>query len=798
MVQLKQCAVVLATSLVCSTSAGENPSQSANEQVVDNRLRSLYVDEDDAEPTYTDDNYDDYYNDNDGADVDRYDDGGGSVFDIDDDKWSRSYDDEWDRCYTPKRDDDNWLRVPKSGKTKGGKTKGGYYSSKGGKTKGSKYYGDYGWLDDKTSTNTWSPDYDDWAGDPKWEPDYDDWKQVPKWEPSNDDWSPSGYVNDLDPWETPYWPGVKSGKTKGSSKGSKTKGDPFAQSKGSKTRGDPFAQPIGYYDDWVPDYWRPASQSKGGKTRLFSPVSYSKGGKTKGRALRENLRQDAGDWHDDLPVPANNGDDGWHDDGWHDDRMVNGNGCYCPESGKSGKTKGGNYYEDYSFYSKGGKTKGRMLKEGRKLGCNCDADGRHSPDDHDDRWRATDDGWHSPAPTICETSTPTRTPPPTTCSESRVWYRSNNIRITCTNGDDFDDAKTVYDSLIGCCHNDFGSLDFRECKSFSEDVCIPNIETPEPTLFPTTEMPTDEIETPEPTQFPTTEMPTTASPTTCEQRKWYSRGGFNQAKTCTNGYDSNEGDNFYHSLTACCRREFPNVSPKFCKSFAEDVCIEPLITPNPTTPSPTTPSPTTPYPTPDPTPDPTPKPTRQPTPSPTTCEEREWYYTSNNICTNFGNPPTSSYPSKRKCCMANTETDTYEEIQVGALGGTYFPKPSTCVYYDFCIPFIPPSPPTGAPTFGSTPTVSKETTGPPTLAIVRHHEEISEGGSNDLAFQTVHQHTTTECVEKHSQAWSPGQQSMVKVCVYVCSSTTTVTDGGGNIIRVDENEHTIDCPEQEE
>ncbi|EJK76667.1 hypothetical protein THAOC_01562 [Thalassiosira oceanica] len=729
MVQLKQCAVVLATSLVCSTSAGENPSQSANEQVVDNRLRSLYVDEDDAEPTYTDDNYDDYYNDNDGADVDRYDDGGGSVFDIDDDKWSRSYDDEWDRCYTPKRDDDNWLRVPKSGKTKGGKTKGGYYSSKGGKTKGSKYYGDYGWLDDKTSTNTWSPDYDDWAGDPKWEPDYDDWKQVPKWEPSNDDWSPSGYVNDLDPWETPYWPGVKSGKTKGSSKGSKTKGDPFAQSKGSKTRGDPFAQPIGYYDDWVPDYWRPASQSKGGKTRLFSPVSYSKGGKTKGRALRENLRQDAGDWHDDLPVPANNGDDGWHDDGWHDDRMVlTATAATAPSRESRGRPREAIITKTTLFIPRAAR-------------------------------------------------------PRDACSRKAA---SSDATVT------------VYDSLIGCCHNDFGSLDFRECKSFSEDVCIPNIETPEPTLFPTTEMPTDEIETPEPTQFPTTEMPTTASPTTCEQRKWYSRGGFNQAKTCTNGYDSNEGDNFYHSLTACCRREFPNVSPKFCKSFAEDVCIEPLITPNPTTPSPTTPSPTTPYPTPDPTPDPTPKPTRQPTPSPTTCEEREWYYTSNNICTNFGNPPTSSYPSKRKCCMANTETDTYEEIQVGALGGTYFPKPSTCVYYDFCIPFIPPSPPTGAPTFGSTPTVSKETTGPPTLAIVRHHEEISEGGSNDLAFQTVHQHTTTECVEKHSQAWSPGQQSMVKVCVYVCSSTTTVTDGGGNIIRVDENEHTIDCPEQEE
>ena len=85
---------------------------------------------------------------------------------------------------------------------------------------------------------------------------------------------------------------------------------------------------------------------------LFGPVSASKGGKTKARALREYLPQDDDNWHDDRPLPANNGDDGWHDDGWHDDS------CYCP------------YYDVYT--SKGGKTKGRKLKKGgRKLGCNC-------------------------------------------------------------------------------------------------------------------------------------------------------------------------------------------------------------------------------------------------------------------------------------------------------------------------------------------------------------------------------------------------------------------------------------------
>ena len=147
--------------------------------------------------------------------------------------------------------------------------------------------------------------------------------------------------------------------------------------------------------------------------------------------------------------------------------------------------------------------------------------------------------------------------------------------------------------------------------------------------------------------------------------------------------------------------------------------------------------------------------------------------------------------------MANTETDTYEEIQEGGLGGAYFPKPSTCVYYDFCIPFIP-NPPTGSPTFGSTPTVSKEATAPPTLTSIRRYEELSEGGSNDLAFQTLHKYTTTECVENNSQAWSPGEQSMVRVCVYVCTSTTTIKDGDGNIVSVDERTSNDDCPERAE
>ena len=257
-----------------------------------------------------------------------------------------------------------------------------------------------------------------------------------------------------------------------------------------------------------------------------------------------------------------------------------------------------------------------------------DDDGWHSPKYHDDKWRVTDDGWHSttsPAPTICDDIPP---PIPKRCEDDRYWYRSECNGNTCTNGDDSDDAKAVYDSLVGCCHNEFRTMDFGECEYHSEDVCCEervfwwnegagmctnDYQGDEPPIWESTygslymcclqnqdwpdcnhedicEPPA--IETPEPTLFPTTEMPTTASPTTCEQRKWYSRGGFNQAKTCTNGYDSNESDDLYNSLTACCRGEFPNVSASFCKSFAEDVCIEPVITLSPT-------------------PNPTPKPTKQ-------------------------------------------------------------------------------------------------------------------------------------------------------------------------------------------
>ena len=75
--------------------------------------------------------------------------------------------------------------------------------------------------------------------------------------------------------------------------------------------------------------------------------------------------------------------------------------------------------------------------------------------------------------------------------------------------------------------------------------------------------------------------------------------------------------------------------------------------------------------------------------------------------------------------------DTVGECCTDAFGGV-----QNCNYVDVCVPTGVPSPnptqvevletpepttymPSPAPTFGSTPTVSKETTGPPTMAAVR-------------------------------------------------------------------------------
>ena len=63
-------------------------------------------------------------------------------------------------------------------------------------------------------------------------------------------------------------------------------------------------------------------------------------------------------------------------------------------------------------------------------------------------------------------------------------------------------------------------------------------------------------------------------------------------------------------------------------------------------------------------------------------------------------------------------------------------------------------------------TVSKETTGPPTLL-----REESRAGSSFT------EDVSTDCVEHTDKVWSTESNSMVDVCVYVCTVTTTIYEG---------------------
>eukprot|EP00571_Detonula_confervacea_P014806 CAMPEP_0172300942 /NCGR_PEP_ID=MMETSP1058-20130122/2936_1 /TAXON_ID=83371 /ORGANISM="Detonula confervacea, Strain CCMP 353" /LENGTH=145 /DNA_ID=CAMNT_0013010901 /DNA_START=45 /DNA_END=485 /DNA_ORIENTATION=- len=132
-------------------------------------------------------------------------------------------------------------------------------------------------------------------------------------------------------------------------------------------------------------------------------------------------------------------------------------------------------------------------------------------------------------------------------------------------------------------------------------------------------------------------------------------------------------------------------------------------------------------PTEDPSRNPTKKPTTNPTANPitlapTSCEGRKWYILiSGDIpkqCTNgYDVPPgvddMTYFDTMSECCVGMFDDDK-------------------CVYNDVCAPTSSPSDsPTTTPTFGTTPTVSKETTGPPTILPNRTRPGEGEGEGND-------------------------------------------------------------------
>ncbi len=195
------------------------------------------------------------------------------------------------------------------------------------------------------------------------------------------------------------------------------------------------------------------------------------------------------------------------------------------------------------------------------------------------------------------------------------------------------------------------------------------------------------------------------------------------------------------------------------KSMAPSICAPTL--------APMTPATMSPAPTPTPTPAPTPAPTLAPTPAPTpaptapvetvtfaptTCLDRKWYF-SDGICTN-GNDEDGSYSNLQSCCEEAQPGEECEFKDVCCMmrkwyfadgkctngfappeGGVFSSLvecceaeqtiEKICTFDDVCVPeesttpapsvIFTPQPSTDSPTFGSTPTVSKEVTGPPTI-----------------------------------------------------------------------------------
>jgi len=138
--------------------------------------------------------------------------------------------------------------------------------------------------------------------------------------------------------------------------------------------------------------------------------------------------------------------------------------------------------------------------------------------------------------------------------------------------------------------------------------------------------------------------------------------------------------------------------------------------------------------------------------APTTCLERKWYV-SDGICTN-GNDEDGSYSNLQSCCeeaqpgeecefkdvccmmrkwyfadgkctngFAPPEGDVFSSLVECCEAEQTIEK--ICTFDDVCVPeesttpapsvIFTPQPSTDSPTFGSTPTVSKEVTGPPTI-----------------------------------------------------------------------------------
>ena len=85
--------------------------------------------------------------------------------------------------------------------------------------------------------------------------------------------------------------------------------------------------------------------------------------------------------------------------------------------------------------------------------------------------------------------------------------------------------------------------------------------------------------------------------------------------------------------------------------------------------------------------------------------------------------------------------------------------------------------PTISPTGGSTPTVGKDISTPPTMIKRTSETDVEQEASNDLANLTLTEKVTKDCVQHYDEAWSTKRNAVVTGCVNVCQITTTVYQG---------------------
>jgi hypothetical protein len=343
-----------------------------------------------------------------------------------------------------------------------------------------------------------------------------------------------------------------------------------------------------------------------------------------------------------------------------------------------------------------------------------------------------------PTPQPISNFVPPTTPAPTPCGSGRFFF----VNGVCTNEVFVADVFS-YDSLISCCNINFGT------NSYEDKICdyVDECNTPMPSLKPT-----ENIVTPEPTP-----SPVTPAPTPCDAQVFFFNGDI-----CSNEFYIADAMS-YSSVSACCDANFGSGSSMNGGCNYVDTCSTESPTPSPVTDEPT-PSPVTPEPTPSPV-----------TPAPTPCDAQVFFF-NGDICSNeFLIADAMSYSSLVACCDANfgsgsfmsggcdyTDACSTEPPSPSPTVNIVTPAPTPCEaqvfffdgqscsnemiiadassydsldaccsdnfgsmslmtgdcqYTDMCNT-LPPSPApmvTIQPTFGSTPTVSTETTGPPTL-----------------------------------------------------------------------------------